>query len=868
MDEGRQWKRRRLDQPGLIIATSKIPDLSASPSGDISRGCRALSVCTGAATCRAVETAGTGIDNSANASIVCYGMLENLPILSIPTAAILDNPALVSAYLNEDGIVQRSSDGACVGKIEDRALNCLFKINNEDRVEIQFMLKTVTSQICKKRAARLVGLASAIIYGPQDLGDDVGYFLDRCNYFLQDPFRCERNVPYNNPHCISTLFETPRMTFDLRSPDLGTHGFTVSDSLQALETTGNLPEWPQPAALKTGLHPHQKQALRFFIDREGPKKVKHIWQSSALLGESPTYVNDVTGSSQTTSPPEWNGGILADEMGLGKTLEMISLIAVDRELQWQSREDQFASTTSALTSTLVVVPRSLIGVWEYQMNYHLHPSTITWGRHHRKSRLMRGLNAKYPDVVFTTYQTVQAEYKFKDRGDSILFRHKWRRVILDEAHIIRNKTATSSSLMALRAISRWAVTGTPIQNSFADIGGLLRFLRFAPYDSAKSFDEDILEFFRQGHIEEGARRLKALCHPIMIRRSMSIISLPPRQDCVKTIEFATVERREYEKIETALWQLPSDETSDSSKTRPSMNTFQLINRLRRFCNLGVCSILTPIVSWRTDLTIAEQKISVNTAVASEVALGGTVCKECGQILDNPNSRSTVDSSSLVYYSECCTFYCGSCAELSNYQMTARLSCCKERSCLLRPLSPKVFQEAGNEQPLPDIYPAETSKIRALVQEILSSPLEKSVVFSFWTSSLTSVQKALTTARICCLRIDGSDSLLSRERTIQEFRENGEIKVILVSISCGGVGLDLTAASRAHLLEPQWNPAVEEQALSRVHRMGQRRAVVTMRYIMKDSIEESVASVKGKKQLLAELLPRTAALDQQPDDESS
>ncbi|KAJ3578996.1 hypothetical protein NPX13_g1566 [Xylaria arbuscula] len=680
MDEGRQWKRRRLDQPGLIIATSKIPDLSASPSGDISRGCRALSVCTGAATCRAVETAGTGIDNSANASIVCYGMLENLPILSIPTAAILDSPALVSAYLNEDGIVQRSSDGACVGKIEDRALNCLFKINNEDRVEIQFMLKTVTSQICKKRAARLVGLASAIIYGPQDLGDDVGYFLDRCNYFLQDPFRCERNVPYNNPHCISTLFETPRMTFDLRSPDLGTHGFTVSDSLQALETTGNLPEWPQPAALKTGLHPHQKQALRFFIDREGPKKVKHIWQSSALLGESPTYVNDVTGSSQTTSPPEWNGGILADEMGLGKTLEMISLIAVDRELQWQSREDQFASTTSALTSTLVVVPPSL----------------------------------------FTTYQTVQAEYKFKDRGDSILFRHKWRRVILDEAHIIRNKTATSSSLMALRAISRWAVTGTPIQNSFADIGGLLRFLRFAPYDSAKSFDEDILEFFRQGHIEEGARRLKALCHPIMIRRSMSIISLPPRQDCVKTIEFATVERREYEKIETALWQLPSDETSDSSKT-------------------------------------------LNTAVASEVALGGTWTPH------------------------------------------------------------------------------------------------------HWFTTLNA--KALTTAGICCLRIDGSDSLLSRERTIQEFRENGEIKVILVSISCGGVGLDLTAASRAHLLEPQWNPAVEEQALSRVHRMGQRRAVVTMRYIMKDSIEESVASVKGKKQLLAELLPRTAALAQQPDDES-
>lgn len=162
------------------------------------------------------------------------------------------------------------------------------------------------------------------------------------------------------------------------------------------------------------------------------------------------------------------------------------------------------------------------------------------------------------------------------------------------------------------------------------------------------------------------------------------------------------------------------------------------------------------------------------------------------------------------------------------------------------------------------------------------------------------QRSLAAAGIRCVRIDGSDSLLSRERTIQEFREDEGIKVILVSISCGGVGwvclaalqyleltetrLDLTVASRVHLLEPQWNPAIEEQALSRVHRMGQHRPVVTMRYVMKDSIEEvrypslpcinhvrycvtgsfptdfelqSVASVKGKKQLLIELLPQTA-----------
>jgi len=160
---------------------------------------------------------------------------------------------LVPAYLNENGIIQRSSDGACVGKLEDRAMKCLFKIHIEDHVDIQFMLKTVAGKSHRKRAARPVGLASAIIYGPEDLSDDVGDFLDQCDYVLQDPFSCERNVPYKNPHCLSTLFETPRMTFELCSPDLGNHEFTLSNSLQALQTTGDLPEWPQPAALKTEL---------------------------------------------------------------------------------------------------------------------------------------------------------------------------------------------------------------------------------------------------------------------------------------------------------------------------------------------------------------------------------------------------------------------------------------------------------------------------------------------------------------------------------------------------------------------------------------------------------------------------------------
>ena len=107
------------------------------------------------------------------------------------------------------------------------------------------------------------------------------------------------------------------------------------------------------------------------------------------------------------------------------------------------------------------------------------------------------------------------------------------------------------------------------------------------------------------------------------------------------------------------------------------------------------------------------------------------------------------------------------------------------------------------------------------------------------------------------RIDGKTSLARRAEALQNFHKDGTLRVILVSITCGGAGsatppthsfplqkatltpnsLDLTAASRVYLMEPHWNPMIEEQALCRVHRVGQKRNVTTVRYLMRDSFEE-------------------------------
>ncbi len=103
-----------------------------------------------------------------------------------------------------------------------------------------------------------------------------------------------------------------------------------------------------------------------------------------------------------------------------------------------------------------------------------------------------------------------------------------------------------------------------------------------------------------------------------------------------------------------------------------------------------------------------------------------------------------------------------------------------------------------------------------------------------------------------VRLDGSLSANERAKVLQRFHETTDITVLLATISCGGVGLDLTAASRAYIMEPQWNPMSEAQALDRIYRIGQEKEVTTIRYVMRGSFEEQVLKLQRKKKELADL----------------
>jgi len=131
-------------------------------------------------------------------------------------------------------------------------------------------------------------------------------------------------------------------------------------------------------------------------------------------------------------------------------------------------------------------------------------------------------------------------------------------------------------------------------------------------------------------------------------------------------------------------------------------------------------------------------------------------------------------------------------------------------------------------------------------------LTKIVVFSQWTSMLDKIEDALEDAAIGYDRLDGTMKREDRTRAMDALKFDPKCEVLLVSLRAGGVGLNLTAARRVYLMDPYWNPAVENQAVDRIHRLGQTRSVKTVKMIMEDSIETRLLEVQARKLELAKV----------------
>lgn len=452
------------------------------------------------------------------------------------------------------------------------------------------------------------------VYGQERYAKSIGQYLTRKGLRLLNPNIVEAGIDTVNPHAhlpqkrtaaYAALSAQPaaisytRTVEEIRNDVLG-----VFDSLQKSE---NLPEMEGDDRIITPLLSHQKQALFFMTNKEQERELGErendrtsLWRLRFGNNGQRKYYNVITGVEERSKPPEVLGGILADMMGLGKSLSMLALVvsSLDAAEAWAAKEPPPSGSESGLLlnskTTLLVSPLSTIANWEDQIKQHVAEVSLSYYIYHGNGRTNDVFELADYDLVITTYSVVSSEFdkrskKMKQGAVSPLQQTNWFRIVLDEAHMIREQsTRQSKAICALSAQRRWAVTGTPVQNRLDDLGALMKFLRIRPFDEKGGFVQYIMSPFKNAD-PDILPKLRLLVDSITLRRLKDRIHLPPRHDTLMRLKFSDEERDLYDlfaKDSSNKMRVVAGERQKGLGGKAYVHVLQGILRLRLICAHG------------------------------------------------------------------------------------------------------------------------------------------------------------------------------------------------------------------------------------------------------------------------------------------
>lgn len=762
------------------------------------------------------------------------------------------------------------------------------------------------------------------LYGPKSRADFIGRFLSQKQVFLRNPHLVDAGYEVYNPHLPK--ISVPRGTL-LPGRAAGSSAGYVSRTAEeirsdvlgmfdSLEKSENLPEMEPSRLITTKLLRHQKQGLYFMTNKERDRVFgdteednSSLWRVKYRPNGQKIYYDVITGKEEPKKPLEVLGGILADMMGLGKTLLCLALIVStwDPSVDWaqESLLEEEGRKMKRSKTTLLVSPLSTVANWEEQIAAHIAPESFSYYVYHGANRCQDiDALAEY-DLIITTYSIVSNEVNRRGRikEESPLLKTNFFRIILDEAHMIREQsTRQSQAVCTLSAQRRWAVTGTPVQNRLDDLGALIKFLRVQPFSEKGGFAQHILSPFKNAD-PEILPKLRLLVDTITLRRLKDRIDLPARHDMIVRLPFSEEESELYEyfaKDSDRRMQIITGGQRKSLGGKTYVHILQSIMRLRLICAHGRELLrdedlkLLEGHSWNNaiDLEDDSDKPVLSTRQAYEMLMllketDGDKCVQCARDIEAAESENGPNEKDIIgYMLPCYQIVCRDCTKvlkLAIGQEEDHFTCpfCEQR------LRNSIFEltqggiEAAEEARIQarenpkqakimGRYGGPHTKTKALLEALQQSRVEseslppnnpiKSVVFSGWTAHLDLIQIALEDNGIKFVRLDGRMARAKRNVALVAFREDPDVRVIIISVGAGGLGLNLTTASKVYMMEPQFNPAAEAQAVDRVHRLGQTREVFIKRFIMEDSFEERMLTLQRKKESLADLSMSRGKLD--------
>lgn len=447
------------------------------------------------------------------------------------------------------------------------------------------------------------------------------------------------------------------------------------------------------------------EILKVVSKRLENRAIEEVHGIKELNGTLRNY--QVIGVNYLLSLSEMNfGGILADEMGLGKTIQVIAFLLYKKNKR-----------------SLVVTPTSLIYNWKEEFEKFA-PSLNVGVIHGSKSVRNKILDNKEEyDVLLTTYGTIKNDIEFyKDE----IFDY----CIIDEAQNIKNPKAQNTKIIKeINAKVKFALTGTPIENSLIELWSIFDFIMPGYLFDEKKFKKKFVN-----KSEKEVEELKSLINPFILRRLKRdvITELPEKIEKKYYVPMTSGQKLAYKNY--------MKEVKLKLKTAEDDNItiFSYLTRLRQICQ-------DPILV-NKDYTGDSGKLNVALEIIKEVI------------------------------------------------------------------------EENN----------------------------KMLVFSQFTSVLKKIEEELNIREIRNKYLDGSTSAKERIKLVSEFNESKEPEIFLISLKAGGTGLNLTSAKFVMHMDPWWNPAIEDQATDRAHRIGQKNIVEVIKLIAKDTIEEKIIQLQEDK----------------------
>ncbi|CAK9136641.1 unnamed protein product [Ilex paraguariensis] len=386
-----------------------------------------------------------------------------------------------------------------------------------------------------------------------------------------------------------------------------------------------------------------------------------------------------------------------------------------------------------------------------------------------------------------------------------------------------------------------------------------------------------------------------------------IINLPPKTIELKKVDFTKEERDFYCRLEADSRAQFAEYAAAGTVKQNYVNILLMLLRLRQACDhpllVGGCNSNS---GWRSSVEVAkkltrEKQVSLLNCLEASLAICGicndppedAVVTSCGHVFCNQciSEHLTGDdhqcptrnckaqlSVSLVFsraslrssLSENTANSCGS--ELAETPEPSALGCLLDSSKIKAAL--EVLQSLSKPLACASRTSSSTSIDEGATLEISSDPLsvglqrdmpdnrsldfdgssndmvpmmgEKAIVFSQWTRMLDLLEACLKNSSIKYRRLDGTMSVVARDKAVKDFNTLPEVSVMIMSLKAASLGLNMVAACHVLLLDLWWNPTTEDQAIDRAHRIGQTRPVTVLRLTVKDTVEDRILALQQKK----------------------